>query len=88
MRGDQLARQWHLTRAIEASPNTLTLPGLAKCEEIGIKSIYRNREALHEPGFPLYTERINRSNHWLFIDTFKTRIRSQFPIVKSFVEIP
>ena len=30
MRGDQLARRWRIIRAIEASPNALTVPGTAQ----------------------------------------------------------
>jgi len=35
MRGDQLARQWRLIRAIEASPNGLTVAEIVKREETG-----------------------------------------------------
>jgi hypothetical protein len=46
MRGDQLARQWRVIRAIEASPNGLTVAEIAKREETGLRSIYRDLEAL------------------------------------------
>ena len=32
MRGDQSARQWRVTRAIEARPNGLTLAEIAACD--------------------------------------------------------
>ena len=32
MRGDQLARQWRVIRAIEARPNGLTMAEIAVCE--------------------------------------------------------
>ena len=35
MRGDQLARQWRIIRAIEASPNGLTARAFAQREETG-----------------------------------------------------
>ena len=46
MRGDQLARQWRIIRAIEASPSGLTVAEIAKREETGIRTIYRDLEAL------------------------------------------
>lgn len=46
MRGDQLARQWRVARAIEASPNGLTVAELAKREETGLRTIYRDLDAL------------------------------------------
>jgi hypothetical protein len=50
MRGDQLARQWRVIRAIEATPNGLTVAEIAQREETGIRTIYRELEALHSPG--------------------------------------
>ena len=46
MRGDQLTRQWRVIRAIEASPNGLTVAEIVKREETGIRTIYRDLEAL------------------------------------------
>jgi len=48
MRGDQLARQWRVIRAIEASTNGLTVAEIANHnrEETGITTIYRDLEAL------------------------------------------
>ena len=88
MRGDQLGRQWRIIRAIEASPNELAVTEIAQREETGIRSIYRDLEALQAAGFPLYTERAERSNRWTFIDTFKFKIHLSFPIAKPFLEIP
>jgi hypothetical protein len=74
MRGDQLARQWRVIRAIEASPNGLTVAEVAQREETGIRTIYRDLEALQAAGFPLYTEKVERATKWAFIDTFKFKI--------------
>ncbi len=74
MRGDQLARQWRIIRAIEASPNGLTITEIAQREETGIRTIYRDLEALQAAGFILHTERAERGNRWAFIGTFKFRI--------------
>jgi predicted DNA-binding transcriptional regulator YafY len=52
MRGDQLGRQWRTIRTIEASPNGLTVTEIAQREETGIRTIYRDLEALQAAGFP------------------------------------
>jgi hypothetical protein len=78
MRGDQLARQWRIIRAIEASPNGLTVTEIAQREEPGIRTVYRDLEALQAAGFPLYTERVERASRWAFTDTFKFKIPSPF----------
>ena len=62
MRGDQLARQWRVIRAIESSPNGLTVAEIAKREETGLRTISRDLEALQTAGFPLYPERVERPN--------------------------
>ena len=55
MRGDQLALQWRVIRAIEASPNGLTIDEKAAREETRIRTIYSGLGAIHAAGFPLYT---------------------------------
>ena len=52
MRGDQLARQWRIIRAIEATPNGLTVAEIAQREETGARTIYRDLEALQAACFP------------------------------------
>ena len=52
MRGDQLARQWRIIRGIGTSPNGLTVTEIAQREETGIRTIYRNLEALQAANFP------------------------------------
>jgi hypothetical protein len=82
MRGDQLARQWRVIRAIEASPNGLTVAEIAKWEETRIRTIYRDLEALQAAGFPLYTEKVERATRWAFIDTFKFKIPPPFTLTE------
>src|SRR3972149_4933063 len=82
MRGDQLARQWRVIRAIESSPNGLTVAEIAEREETGIRTIYRDLEALQAAGFPLYTERVEKANRWAFIDTFKFKIPPPFTLTE------
>ncbi len=52
MRGDQLARPWRIIRAIEGSPNGLAVTEIAQREETGIRTIYRDLEALQAADFP------------------------------------
>jgi predicted DNA-binding transcriptional regulator YafY len=82
MRGDQLARQWRVIRAIEASPGGLTVAEIAQREETGIRTIYRDLEALQEAGFPLYTEKVERATRWAFVDTFKFKIPAPFTLTE------
>jgi predicted DNA-binding transcriptional regulator YafY len=78
MRGDQLARQGQIIRAIEASPNGLTARAFAQREETGISAIYLDLEALWETGFRPYNQRVEQGNRWVFIDPFKFKIPSSF----------
>ena len=39
--------------------------------------VQRPQEALQEAGFPLYTERVERSNRWMFVDTFNFKVPVQ-----------
>jgi predicted DNA-binding transcriptional regulator YafY len=73
MRGDQLARQCRNIWEIEASPNGLTETEIAQREETGIRTIYRDLEALQSAGLPLLTEKVERAIRWTFIDTFKIK---------------
>jgi predicted DNA-binding transcriptional regulator YafY len=82
MRGDQLARQWRVIRAIEASTNGLTVAEIANREETGIRTIYRDLEALQAAGFPLYTERVDKANRWAFVDTYKFKIPAPFTLTE------
>ncbi len=82
MRGDQLARQWRIARAIEATHGGLTVAEIAEREETGLRTIYRDLEALQAAGFPLYTEKIDRANRWAFIDTYKFKIPTPFTLTE------
>lgn len=81
MRGDQLALQWRVIRAIEASPGGLTVAEIAKREETGIRTIYRDLEAIQAAGFPLFTERVERASRWVFTDIFKCKVPPFFRLL-------
>lgn len=82
MRGGQLVRQWRIIRAIEASPNGLTVTEIAQREETEIRACHRDLSTFQTAGFPLYTERGDRSNRRpsAFIDTFKFKIPLPFTL--------
>ena len=80
MRGDQPSRQWRVIRAIEASPNGLTVAEIAKREETEARAIYGGMEALQATRFRLCTERADRTNRWAFMDTFKFKIPPPFTL--------
>jgi predicted DNA-binding transcriptional regulator YafY len=82
MRGDQLARQWRVIRAIEASANGLTVAEIAEREETGLRTIYRDLEAIQTAGFPLYTERVDKANRGAFVDTYKFKIPAPFTLTE------
>lgn len=82
MRGEQLARQWRILRHIEASKNGMTVAEMADLEGIGVRTAYRDLEALQEAGFPLYYEKVDRINRWAFVDTYKFRVPQPFTMTE------
>jgi len=82
MRGDQLARQWRVIRAIESAKQGLTVAELARREQVGARTIYRDLDALHEAGFPLYPEKVDRSQKWFFVDTYKFKVPPPFTLTE------
>jgi len=82
MRGDQLGRQWRTIRAIEASPNGLTVTKIPQREETGFRTIYRDLEALQAAGCSLYTERVEEPNRQAFIDSFKFKILPPYTLTE------
>ena len=82
MRGDQLARQWRILRHIESSKQGLTVAELADLEDVGLRTAYRDLEALQTAGFPLYYERVDRVNRWAFVDTYKFQVPQPFTMTE------
>ena len=60
---DQVTRQWHLLRTLEASREGVTLQGLAEGLHAEFtrhhRTIRRDLEALESAGFPLLTEKVD-----------------------------
>ena len=51
-----------------------SVPELAGELESNVRTIYRDMQALEMAGFPLYTEREDGVERWLFVDGYKLRI--------------
>ncbi len=78
MRGEQLSRQWRILRIIEASTTGMTIAEIADLEDINIRTLYRDLEALQAAGFPLYCEKVEGANRWAFVDSFRFRLPQPF----------
>ena len=90
MRGDQLAPQWRVIRAIEASPNGLTVSEIAKREETEIRTIYRDLEAL-QPECHAKAQSTPREIFRIllsFLNIFLTSSHSIRKTIKGFSAIP
>ena len=57
-RGDQLARQWRIIQILISSRMGKSAADLAGELEYGVRTIYRDLEALQVAGFPLYNEKV------------------------------
>jgi predicted DNA-binding transcriptional regulator YafY len=68
MRGDFLARQWRLIKAIAASSQGITAAQLAEQENVELRTVYRDLQTLQDAGFPLFGKRDGRSTKWSIVD--------------------
>ena len=78
MRGDQLARQWRIIRSLEVNPHGVTIRRLAGEENCSIRTIYRDMDALQDAGFPIYSESVNGTIRYRFMEGFKTKFPYPF----------
>ncbi len=75
-RNDQVTRQWHLLRTLEASREGVTLQGLAEGLPAEFtrhhRTIRRDLEALEAAGFPLLTDKVEgRGVVWKLMEGFR-----------------
>ncbi len=75
-RNDQVTRQWHLLRTLEASREGVTLQGLADGLPRDFsrhpRTIRRDLEALEAAGFPLLTQKVDgRGVVWKLMEGFR-----------------
>ena len=74
-RNDQVTRQWHLLRHLEAAAHGATLQALADALPADfpkhLRTVRRDLEALEAAGFPLLTERVEGREVWNLLDGFR-----------------
>lgn len=83
MRGAQLARQWKIIRMAESRRKGVTATELAVELGVPLRTVYRDLDAIHEAGFPIYPEKLNRASHWKLVDAFK----KDFPLPLTVTEL-
>ena len=83
MRGTQLARQWKILRIIESRKRGITGRELAHDLGVPLRTVYRDLETIHEAGFPIYADRVERNSYWKLLDTYKHK----FPIPLTITEL-
>ena len=71
MRGDFLARQWRIIKAIASANQGFTASQLAESEGVELRTVYRDLESLQSAGFPLYGKKEGRSTKWFLVDPVK-----------------
>lgn len=71
MRGDRLARQWRILQMLLTRRQGMTAADLSGDLGQGVRSIYRDLDALQKAGFPLYTERDGRNSRWTVVEGFR-----------------
>lgn len=74
-RNDQVTRQWHILRHLEASHAGLTLDAVLEALPDDFpnhpRTIRRDLEALEVAGFPILSERIDGRVRWRLMDGFR-----------------
>ena len=74
-RNDQVIRQWHLIRHLEATARGATLQELAEVLPADyrkhLRTVRRDLEALEAAGFPLLTERVEGRVVWKLLEGFR-----------------
>jgi hypothetical protein len=74
-RNDQVTRQWHLLRHLEAAAHGATLQALADALPADfpkhLRTVRRDLEALEGAGFPLLTERVEGRVVWKLMEGFR-----------------
>jgi predicted DNA-binding transcriptional regulator YafY len=82
-RGDQLGRQWRIIQTLISSKMGKSAAELASELDCHPRTVYRDLEALHVAGFPIYTDRVEGKNLWSLLDT----VKHQIPIPFSLTEL-
>jgi predicted DNA-binding transcriptional regulator YafY len=78
MRGDRLARQWHILQLLSKSLEGLRVKEIAAQIGEPVRNIYRDLDVLQKAGFPLYTEKDGPRSRWLLVDGFHLEAKVSF----------
>lgn len=81
MRGIQLSRQWRIIRLIESRPQGITAAEISAEMQVPTRTVYRDLDAIHDAGFPVYQERSGKQSYWRLLDGFTKRF--QLPITAT-----
>ena len=71
MRGAQMARQWKIIRLMETRKQGISVNDIARELDAPLRTVYRDLDAIHEAGFPLYTDKDGKNSVWKMLDTFR-----------------
>lgn len=71
IRGNYLARQWRIIKAVAAARQGITAARLSEQEEIELRTVYRDLQTLQDAGFPLYGKKDGRTTKWFLADPVK-----------------
>jgi predicted DNA-binding transcriptional regulator YafY len=82
MRGDQLSRQWRILRRLEVSKHGLTAAEVAEESDVSLRTAYRDMDDLQLAGFPIYTEKEDKTTRWRFVDDYKFKIPEPFTLTE------
>ncbi|MFH1830367.1 MAG: transcriptional regulator [Pseudomonadota bacterium] len=81
-RGDQISRQWQILQILEARRMGVSVPELASELESNVRTIYRDMEALEHAGFPLYSEKEEGAERWLFVEGYRSKMPIPFTLTE------
>jgi len=82
VRGEQLARQWRILRALESNRHGITVADLAEEEGCHARTVWRDLAALQEAGFPLYSEKDGQKSRFGFIEGYTFHLPVPFTVTE------
>jgi hypothetical protein len=82
VRGEQLARQWRILRALESNRHGITVADLAEQEGCQARTVWRDLAGIQEAGFPLYSEKDGQKSRFGFIEGYKFHLPVPFSVTE------
>ena len=71
MRGNQVSRQWKILKVLESHKRGLSAAQISARLGVPVRTVYRDLEAIHEAGFPIYSDQVDKNSYWKFVDGFR-----------------